>query len=139
MLRLPRPGRKARWLAVGYGLLVFLWLGPEDNHPLPAALLGASGALLGVILWIGPRLASRDVSAPYVLLLGAVTGAISGVGASLMTAVLMLFKNARHAHLFPDYPPGQIGAVLARAPAWGTAGALIGLGLVLTWLALHKT
>lgn len=139
MLRLPHPGRKARWMAVFYGLLVFLWLSPEDNHPLPVVLLGVGGSLLSVIYWAGTRLAGREIPAAQTLVLGPVLGAVCGISASLITTTLMLIKNARHAHLFPDYPPGQMGAILARAPVWAAAGALIGLGLALAWLALRKT
>jgi hypothetical protein len=48
----------------------------------------------------------------------------------------MLLKSAAHAHTYPDYPLPLLGATLARSPAWATAGALIGLGSALLWIAL---
>jgi hypothetical protein len=63
-------------------------------------------------------------------------GAAVGLGASIATAALMFFKDARHAHLYPDYPAEQMGAVLQRAPGWALAGALFGLALSLAWLAV---
>jgi hypothetical protein len=69
--------------------------------------------------------------------LGLLLGAADGLGTSVATAVLMFFKNARHAHVFPDYPAGMIIAVLERAPLWAAAGALAGLSIGLAWLALQ--
>jgi hypothetical protein len=50
----------------------------------------------------------------------------------------MFFKNARHSHLYPDYPPEQLLAMLGRAPIWMLAGAFLGLSLGLGWLALRR-
>lgn len=134
MLRLPF----RRWPLILYGLAVFFWLGPEDNHIWPVVLLGTTGALLAVYSWTAHRLQGQTVRDRQVVLLLAAMGSASGLGASVVTALLMLFKNARHAHIFPDYPAGMMGAILERAPLWALAGGLVGLGLGLLWLALHN-
>jgi hypothetical protein len=136
-MRLPRLGRWSRLLALGYGIALFGWLSVEDVETWPAALFGLGLSSLIVVLWTldkmgGHRLAARHMPAGGLLL-----GAVIGLGASVATALLMFFKNARHAHVFPDYPAGMIVAMLERAPLWAAAGALAGLGLALAWLALR--
>ena len=76
------------------------------------------------------------MAASQIAIMATMLGAIIGIGSSLITALLMLLKNARHSHFFPDFPPGQIGAIIERAPVWALAGGLIGLGLGLLWNAL---
>lgn len=138
MLMLPRRGRRARMVAVAYGVVLFLWLGPEDKAIWPVTLLGAGLSTLMVSLWVFGRFGGMTVSA-RAMIPGALTmGAAIGLGASIGTTALMFFKNARHAHLYPDYPAEQMGAVLQRAPVWALAGALFGLALVLAWLALTE-
>lgn len=137
----PKPRRSAtlRWLVIGYGLTVFFWLGPEDDHIWPVILLGFIGALLGVVAW----LQGRKFNLFWLPLTTSLLGVGVGIGTSVITVVLMLFKNARHAHAFPDFSAPLMGEILARVPAWGVAGALAGLGCGLLWLAVsngrHKT
>jgi hypothetical protein len=133
----PRPGRKLRWLVIVCGLVIFLWMGPEDNHLGRVTLLGTISALLAVIYWTLRALGGKVIPGRYVPPLGMLLGALTGLGASVSTALLMFFKNVWHAHLFPDFPAGLIGAMLERAPVWMLAGGLAGLGLGLIWLALR--
>jgi hypothetical protein len=135
MLRFPRWHRRLRWVVIAYGAAVFLWSAPEDNHIWPVVTLGTLGAALAVYAWAAGRLGGRTLLTREAVLLLAMLGAAVGLGASLVTAALMLFKNIRHSHLFPDYPLGQIGAILERAPIWSLAGALCGVGAALVWMA----
>jgi lysylphosphatidylglycerol synthetase-like protein (DUF2156 family) len=73
----------------------------------------------------------------YLPAITALMGILTGVGASLFTAGLMLFKNVRHSHIYLDFPAGLMGAILERAPVWMIAGGLLGLGIGLAWLALQ--
>ena len=57
------------------------------------------------------------------------SGALIGALTALATALLMLFKNLRHGHLFPDYPLDMLLDTLERLPYWSLAGALAGLGI----------
>lgn len=134
MLRLPRPGRRARLAGLGTGAALLLWLSVEDNHVWPAALLGAALAVLLVTLTLLHHLGGRDLPARRVVPGAALLGVAAGLAASIVAAGLMLFKNAMHAHLFPDYPPGLLLAILERAPVWAVAGGLAGLGLAFGWL-----
>lgn len=138
-LHLPRPGRRIRWAGLLYGLALLLWLSVEDNHVWPVAALGAGlAALLALVNLLG-RLGGQDVPARCAVVGAAALGALVGLGAAVATAALMLFKNALHAHLFLDYPPGLMLALLSRAPVWALAGGLVGLGLLLLWMALAKS
>ncbi|MBC8170412.1 MAG: hypothetical protein H7X77_02020 [Anaerolineae bacterium] len=116
--------RKIRWITILWGLAVFLWLAVEDNTVLPVVLLGSSGAFLIVSL----RITRMQPMSRLRLILG---GSLTGLGASVLTTLLMLLKNGQHSHLYPDFPLALMGAMLTRAPIWILAGGLGGLGLVL--------
>ncbi len=129
-----KPDRTLRTITLAYGLLLFIWLTPEDSSVGIVAALGGGAAVL-VLLWaVRRRLAGREIPLAYLPLSGALLGAIAGVGSTLAAGGLMFFKNALHAHAFWDYPPQLIVAVLTRAPQWAAAGALVGLGLGLWWV-----
>lgn len=135
--RLPRRGSRARLAALACGIAVFVWLGPEDTHIWPVAALGTVTAALTVWLWTLGKLGGTVVSARQMAGLAALLGAVTGLAASIITAALMLLKNAYHAHFFPDYPPALLGAMIQRTPAWALAGMLAGLALALAGLALR--
>lgn len=139
MLRLPHPGRRTRIIGLLFGLILLLWMSVEDNQVWPVALLGAglSGLVVGLNLlkrW-GGRNVPINIALPGAILLGG----LAGLGASLLTGGLMVFKNALHGHVFLDFPPGLVLAVLERAPVWALAGGLVGLGLVLLWMVLARS
>jgi len=128
------PSRRLRLLTMGYGLLIFIWLTPEDNMVWPVALLGFGLALLSIIWLVQRRLGGSVFPARYVLMSGALLGGIIGLGSALSSTGLMFFKNALHAHVFWDFPPGMVAAMLTRAPSWALAGGLAGLGVGCLWL-----
>ena len=131
-LRLPSR-RRLRPFAIAWGTAAFLWLGPESDAIWPPAALGLGLAALLALWWTADMAVTALAVVPVAVLLGALTG----LGTAPAAALLMLFKNALHAHVFPDYPPGLVLAVLERAPAWALAGALAGLGLTFVWWALR--
>lgn len=133
VLPIPKRGRKLRWLMLGCGAAVFLWSSAEDNRVFPAVLLSlvCSGTL--VVWWMMGIFGGKRLSTRQALLLIPALGGLIGASTSLITAALMLLKNVRHAHLFPDYPLGLMGGVIERAPSWAAAGALIGLGVWALW------
>ncbi len=136
-MRLPRPGRWSRLLALGYGFALFVWLSVEDTASWPAALFGLGLSSLIAILLTLDKIGGRWLAGRYMPVFGLLLGAVIGLGSSPAAAGLMFFKNARHAHLFPDYPAGMMLAVLERAPLWAAAGALAGLSIGLAWVALR--
>lgn len=137
-MRLPRPGRRSRLLILAYGVAVFLWLSIEDIVIWPVTLFGLGLATIIMLVLMLKNLGGRTISARSVPFLSTLTGALIGLGSSLAVAGLMFFKNARHGHLFPDYPVEMMLAILQRAPAWTVAGGLIGLSLGLVWLARRR-
>lgn len=62
-------------------------------------------------------------------------GGITGILTALLSSLLMLFKNVRHAHQSPDFPFEQIKDVLIRTPIWMVIGMLMGLSIGLLWLS----
>lgn len=107
------------------GLAILLWSGLEDRDANAVTLLGALSST-SLTLWLLLRMAAGHALKPMFF---GLTGALTGALASLCTAALMLFKNLRHAHVFPDYPAEMLLAALARLPLWAIAGGLAGLGL----------
>jgi hypothetical protein len=136
-MRLPAPGRRARLLGLVYGGIIFLWFSVEDNAVWPVAALGAGLSALIVSLTTMDKIGGSIVAARFIPLLMALMGGVIGLGASVTVVALMFFKNALHAHIFPDFPPALMLAMLQRAPAWAAAGALLGCGLGLAWIALR--
>ena len=107
------------------GLAILFWSGLEDSDAGAVTLLGALSSL-SFTLWLLSRVATGHA---LKLLYFGLSGALVGALAALCTATLMLFKNLRHAHVFPDYPAAMLLAALERLPLWAIAGALAGLGL----------
>jgi hypothetical protein len=137
-LYIPRRSARTRALTVVYGLLIFLWLSPEDNTVWTVTLLGVGLSLLLVGLTTLGCLGGQLISARHVVPGASLLGALVGLGASICVTGLMFFKNALHAHLFLDFPPGMLLATLARAPGWALAGGLAGLGIACLWWALER-
>ncbi len=135
-MTIPRRAGWVRWLIIVWGVLIFIWLGQEDNHVWPVALLGAGAAMIFALAWVQGRYGGRSISPVGVPLWGASFGAGVGLGGAVMTAFLMLFKNVRHAHIMPDYPNALMGAMLALSPAWMLAGMCFGVGagiILIVW------
>ncbi len=125
-------GRWLRLCGLVYGLLVFLWLSPEDSLIAPPLMLGVVGVLLLLTRWL---LRWRGGQRVALVPLAAGMGAAAGAGGVLAAVALMFFKNALHAHEFADYPLGLLLTLLARAPLWGLIGLLLGIGLALYGMA----
>jgi len=113
-----------RWLALGWGATALLWLGLEDSNALLVAGLGLWGALLSMLQPSTAAISAKPWG-------WTVLGALGGAWASILATALMFFKNAWHAHPFPDYPPAMLLAMLERLPWWALVGALLGLAFTL--------
>jgi hypothetical protein len=124
-----------RLLILAYGISLFVWLSVEDVTTGPAIFFGFGAAfLISVSSSVGKIVfSSTRFFLLRMMMLGGLTGALS----SVTVVALMFFKNARHAHIFPDFPPEVMVAILRRGPVWGLAGVLIGLSLGLFWFAAH--
>ncbi len=111
------------------GLGILIWSGYEDRDALAVTALGFSAAACFTQYLLS---SSRGHSAPAPgreLSFAVLSGTLIGTLTALATALLMLFKNLRHAHVFPDYPLEMMLAILQRMPYWALAGGLAGLGI----------
>lgn len=127
-----------RWNMIACATAIFIWSTPEEDRPVFPALLGAWLAISLLWRWLLGRYSGRSLQGIRLVSSAALFGAVSGSLSSLCAVLLMLFKDARHAHLFPDYPPAILGAMLARLPAWSLAGALAAVGVALLLSALRR-
>ena len=135
-VRIPKTDSRVIFLMVGYGLVLLIWMSLEDNSTLSVALLGTGATILYSTIWllkhIGGQVLPVRVWFPGLILLGGILGAWSAV----TTTLLMFFKTGWHGHVFPDYPPPMLLAMLQRLPVWTLAGALFGLAIALLKLSL---
>lgn len=130
-LRLPLPNSKARFLLIGYGLMILFWLSLEDNGTIAVAILGTGAALIFTSYWVLKRIDGRELPTRLWFSGLIVLGSLMGAAAILVTAILMFFKSSWHGHIFPDYPPTMIAAMLSRMPIWTLAGGLLGLSMAI--------
>lgn len=124
-----KPDYRLRLVTLLWCGIIFFWMSVEDTSALTVAILGSGISVLMLGWWLGQRYGGQAVSLRLALIMWTISGAIAGCGAVVMTTALMFFKTAWHAHLFPDYPAEMMAAMLARWPAWGAAGACLGLGI----------
>lgn len=111
------------------GIAVLLWSGLEDHDAVVVTVLGTLLATAAAVQLLDSRrfrVRARQRSLRQRL---ALAGALAGTLASITTPLLMLFKDLRHAHVFPDYPPEMMLATLERMPSWALAGGLAGFGI----------
>ncbi|MCK6577587.1 MAG: hypothetical protein L6Q98_05725 [Anaerolineae bacterium] len=116
--------RRAVLSLCAVGLLI--WMGVEDHSAATPVVFGFIFSGLFILHRDGRMLGHRSTEVALIL-----AGSGIGLGTALTAALLMVIKTGWHAHLFPDFPPGMILDVLARAPWWGAAGAFVGLGAAL--------
>ncbi len=114
-----------RSLLILAGVGILLWSGLEDKDASGAAAFGLITAVPLTML----LLRSRSPVKINVLVNSSLAGSLIGALASVIAAALMLFKDLRHAHPFPDFPPMMILGMLERLPHWTVAGALVGIGV----------
>ncbi len=127
-----------RWNAIACAVVIFVWSTPEEDRLVFSAALGVWLALTLSVGWVVGRYAGVTLRGGRMLAAFAAFGVWSGAASNLCTVLLMVFKDARHAHLYPDYPPALLAAMLARLPAWALAGALAGTGAALLMAALGR-
>lgn len=125
-LHIPPYPKRLSLLTLLFGIIVFLWLTPEDSVWF-VSVLGVVLSLIlaahGIFKWVAGRTFPARIWFPAAVALGAVVGA----GAVLMTMLLMLMKTSVHNHLYPDYSIGVMDGILQRIMPWTLAGALAGL------------
>jgi hypothetical protein len=120
-----------RWNAIVCAVAILIWSTPEEDRPIFSAVLGAWLAASLAVGWLTGRYAGVVLRESRAMAAFVGLGAYLGAASNLCAVLLMIFKDARHGHMYPDYPPAMLGAMLARLPSWAFAGALVGLGAAL--------
>jgi hypothetical protein len=136
-MKFPTRGKHFRNIALLYGVTVFLWIPIEDFQTLPVVIFGTLLALLVLSGWVLNKFGGKTIPTRYLPIAAGLIGAVAGLSSAIASVGLMFFKTSVHAHPFPDYPLALMLAMLERAPMWTLAGALLGLGAALLWLALR--
>lgn len=139
MISIPKPNNKLRWLIIGYTIFIFIWTGRESTNIRTMTLISFGITLLAITTWTLNRYGGQQISVRTGAMMFTLIGAIIGFGTTVTTAVMMMFINIRHSHIRPDYPPELVGAILQRSPLWAVAGVLVGLALILFWVAVQPT
>lgn len=128
--------RWPRWLVLltlGYGMLLFFWLTPEENS---LEIVTGLGVGLSLLFWAHLALRIAPAIAPAItpaiapaadILMPLGLGALAGAIAPIATAGLMFLKTAIHAHPVPDFPPTLMLTTLAFLPDSAVLGAWLGL------------
>jgi hypothetical protein len=122
---------RARWNSILCGAVIFFWSGLEDNDLTAVSLLALWLTLSLTALWIIQQFRNTPPHPKYLPILAMLVGAGMGILNSINMAGLMLFKNLRHSHFFPDYPFEMMRDIITRAPFWALAGMFIVLGFYL--------
>ena len=131
MFTIPPLTYKNRLLIIALGIIILIWSGLEDNQVWGVVLLGWTLAIVSVAHFMMSRFANQSVDTIAFIKLSPLVGGSIGIIASLITALLMIFKVIRHSHVFPDYPPQLILAIIGRLPIWALCGGCVVLGLAL--------
>lgn len=126
---------RVRWNSILCGAVIFFWSGLEDNDLTAVTVLGVWSSITLISLWI---ISHKGLPTSNKAMWALISGAGAGIMTSLCMAGLMLFKNVRHSHLFPDYPVEMILGILARAPFWAVGGMGISIGVFLWIRAFTK-
>lgn len=132
-ITIPHPNLFSRLLTIAAGITVLIWSGFEDNNVLGVTVLGWMLATVLVTVLTLSRYGGQKITHSEFLKLSPLWGAIIGASATLAVVLLMLFKDIRHGHIFPDYPPQMMLDMLTRLPFWSVSGGLILLAIALFW------
>lgn len=137
-LSIPPTTYKTRLLIIIAGITVLFWSGLEDNQIWGVTLLGWLLGILSVFTFLQSQFENKEYHIITLLKFSPIIGGIVGASASLLTLLLMLFKNIRHAHVFPDYPPQLMLAMLDRLPIWSISSGLILFGITLLLYVIYS-
>ncbi|KAB2905056.1 MAG: hypothetical protein F9K27_06075 [Anaerolineae bacterium] len=118
---------------IGYGAVLMLWLSVENTNLVVVSVLGAGLSAMLLRLMVLRLYGGKTFSlwAPGMFFFGLLVG----FGAVWCTVGLMVFKNAWHAHAYPDFPATIVTGITQRWLSWSLAGGLLGGAAALFRLA----
>lgn len=120
------------------GASIFFWSAIEDNDLTAVLVLGIWLSATLISLWWGNQNEKIELAHEYHPILALMLGAGMGILTSLCIAGLMLFKNLRHSHIFPDYPFEMMRDIVGRAPFWALGSGFMALGMYLLWQLFNR-
>ncbi|MCL4266654.1 MAG: hypothetical protein KJ069_25895 [Anaerolineae bacterium] len=124
------PGLKK--LVILWAVYGVVWIAPEGVLWQTALLAGLTTAvLLGYL--VQKIFSGRVLSSGWWVGGTAVTGALFGLLAGLLTLFFMALKTGLHAH-GPEFSPAEINWVIRQLPWWTAVGLFTGAGLGLVGL-----
>ena len=138
-LKVPERSNRYILALILYSVIILAWLTPENDSVWLVSLLGTGLALLLVGLAVQTWLGGKSLRPAWWILLGLSAGAITGISAALLTALLMVMKNVQHSHLVLDFPADVVSGILERIPIWTLAGLLVGAAGVLLIIAFYRS
>lgn len=116
-----------RWVGLGLGAAVLVWLPFEENSDLVAILLAA-----GLCSWAAAYLLREPLTSPWHLIWrSALVGVVAGLLVAPIAFGLMSVKSGLHSHPQPDYSGEQIQALFSRTLYFAASGLLVGLASAL--------
>jgi hypothetical protein len=123
-----------RWLGIGLGAAVLIWLSLEENKILPAILLAT-----GLCSWAAVNLLRESgTSSRQLIFRSAAVGLLAGLLVSPVAISLIIIKGGLHTHPQPDFSPDQIQAVFSRMIYFTVSGFLLGMASALFRIASRE-
>ena len=97
-----------RYLAIGLGIVILLWLPVEDSNSQSALIIALSICILAALHF----LLSHPVHNRKVIIFYAIAGCLVGVAIILLALLLIAIKSGLHGHGFSDYSTNHITNIL---------------------------
>lgn len=119
--------RTLRFVALGIGFFVLLWI-PVEDHGLEWIILFATAISAWLVAYGLLRIKKIGLNSWDSYPLG---GALAGIIAAPVGLLLMAIKSGIHAHDPPDFSIAQAFAILKGSLVWVFAGTSIGFGIKL--------
>lgn len=124
MILLVTPSRLwLRYLAIGMGVFILLWLPTEDTSERNAIIIALTICTLAAIR----ILSDFPVDNFKQILFHSMAGSLAGAATILVTIFLIAFKSGLHDHGFSDYSISQINHISSLAPHLIASGLLLAL------------
>ncbi len=121
-----------RFIAIGLGILILLWLPIEDTNEVTAIIIALLISGLFALRVILLRQKSQRVLSITLI------GLLSGLSIIPLALFLFAFKTGLHSHGFPDYPADLILSMLRKIPLYALGGLCLGFGFGV-WVYSRKT
>lgn len=111
---------------IAYGAVLLVWFSTENANVPVVSILGTGLSLMLMRLLVLRFFGGREFSMRQWIPGAVLFGLTAGFSAVWCVTGLMIFKNAWHAHAYPDFPVVIVTGMAQRWLAWTVAGGLMG-------------